>query len=782
MNVRVNQRKLRRGSRVLRVVGLALAIVGLWQALAAVAAGGRSGLGRLLYDEEFTSDRVARGLVAAEPLVKVCSNEKMKEAFDSVSVKKLERWCKAVEEFRREKAERGAVLLLRAHNLFADEVTQKLWVAGGKEARASIEIQEANCELQPILEELKSQAASAGFSQFLAGALLVIVGTVLFWKFRRSAGATAVLVALLVLGGGCKEKKEAAPTADVGGTRPGVAPSQMSSAAATSMAGPVGKQEEMGHLTGREAKEVGKMKKETGMTPGRASGPESEGAGKTSESTFRGRGEEVEKKRPVFEKVRPSALAGLWYEANGAELARTIDEMLRNAGDRDLRGHPIALVVPHAGYQYSGPTAAQGFSTLRGRSYDRVFLLGPSHHAGFHGVSVPDATHYETPLGRVEIDYETVNDLASTRLFMRHPYAHKEEHSLEIQLPFLQRVLGEGRFRIVPMLISHLTREEVEELAMELRTRVGPGDLLVASSDFTHYGPRFQYMGPIGSTFGAKDAPARLDELLDRAWAAIQKLDTDALFRHKNETGDTICGFLPIAVLLSTLPDREVTPFRLKSDTSGRITGDYRNSVSYMSIAFTGLWPYERASGAEALSEEEKRALLDYARRVVERYVKTGERLSVEEAGIEVTERLKENSGAFVTLKKQGHLRGCIGNILPVKPLVKAVQDNAVNAAAFDSRFYPVRPEELPDISVEVSVLTRPKEIKGVEQIILGRHGVIIHKGGRSAVFLPQVAPEQGWTVSETLSHLSMKAGLGPDGWEEGARFEVFEAIVFGEE
>jgi len=330
------------------------------------------------------------------------------------------------------------------------------------------------------------------------------------------------------------------------------------------------------------------------------------------------------------------------------------------------------------------------------------------------------------------------------------------------------------------MLASGLSREEVRRVASTLASYVRPGDLFVASSDFTHYGHRFQYLGPPGAQFTASQAPANLKKLLQAAWSAIARRDVDAFFAHKAATGDTICGFLPIAVLLALLPEGS-TGHLLKTDTSGNMTGDYDNSVSYLAAAFTGLWPYDAVDGAGSLTKEEKEGLLRLGRRTVDTYVRTGQRTKPEDVGVTVTERLRQNSGVFVTLKISGRLRGCIGTILPVKPLVRAVIDNGINAAAFDRRFKPVRPEELKQITVEVSVLTPPVAVAGPEEIILGRHGIIVEKGGHSAVYLPQVAPEQGWTLEETLGHLSKKAGLGSSGWRDGAHFKVFEAIVFHE-
>ena len=478
------------------------------------------------------------------------------------------------------------------------------------------------------------------------------------------------------------------------------------------------------------------------------------------------------------EEVRPSALAGSWYDRERAALAEEVGGFLGRAAGGPLRGYPVALLVPHAGYRFSGQTAAYAYRHLKGRTYARVFLIGPSHRAAFRGVSLPRATHYETPLGKVPLDTATIAALEREELFHHHSSAHVQEHSLEIQLPFLQQVLDE--FELIPLLISGAGPAEIGEAALVLKRYVRPGDLVIASSDFTHWGGRFSYQGPPDAPFGAAEAPQRLEELLKAAWTEIKERDFDGFFAHKRKTGDTICGFLPIALLLALLP-AEAEPHLLATDTSGNITGQWDNSVSYLSAAFTGLWPYTAVEGAGALTDKEKADLLKFARATVDRYVTTLEKPTAEEAGVEVTARMEENSGVFVTLKKHGQLRGCIGTIPPVKPLLRAVSDNAVNAAHFDHRFRKVTEDELKELTVEISVLTPPEPIDDWRKIILGKHGIMVAKGRGRAVYLPQVAPEQGWTLEETLTHLSMKARLGEAGWRDGATFQVFEAIVFHE-
>jgi len=224
----------------------------------------------------------------------------------------------------------------------------------------------------------------------------------------------------------------------------------------------------------------------------------------------------------------------------------------------------------------------------------------------------------------------------------------------------------------------------------------------------------------------------------------------------------------------------------LRYDTSGRVVGDFENSVSYVSLAFTGRWKGEPmstpASKEFTLNDEEKQALLKLARGTIEHYLEHGRPPAPEDLGIAITPGMQQVAGAFVTLHKRGELRGCIGEIVPRRPVYQAIIEQAVNAAVNDYRFNPVTAAEVAGLQIEISVLTPPQDVKSYRDIVIGKHGMILSKQGRSAVFLPQVAPEQGWGIEETLTHLSLKAGLPPDAWREGASYKVFEAVVFSEE
>ncbi len=508
--------------------------------------------------------------------------------------------------------------------------------------------------------------------------------------------------------------------------------------------------------------------------------------------------------------TRAPILAGSWYPASPPALRDTVGAYLDGA-ERKLASvaaprsdAPVAILAPHAGYVFSGRTAALAYSRVRGRRYDRVILLAPSHRVAFDGGALPDAGAFATPLGDCPVDREAIAALSRARDFAVEPRAHAREHAIEIQLPLLQVALEPG-FRIVPIVIGSLNDDSMERMRRDLAPLLGPGTLLVVSSDFTHYGPDYGYV-----PFPPSDAPTRLPALDDGAIEAILAMSPDRFAAYGKSTGITICGAEPIQLALSLLSRTEtrsgggtgagsgVEAERLGVARSGEMLSDWTNSVSYVAIALYRSRPGdpgEKGAAMQATPEDstpetrekldslERSFLLDLARRTVDAAVR-GRPLPEARApaALAGSPLLDSPRGVFVTLTERGRLRGCIGSILPVDPLMEAVLHQAGNAALRDPRFYPVTIDELDRISIEISVLTPLREVPDARSIEIGRHGVLLTKRGRSAVFLPQVAPEQGWDRETMLRELCHKAGLSGDDWREGARLEVFEAQVFSEE
>jgi hypothetical protein len=285
------------------------------------------------------------------------------------------------------------------------------------------------------------------------------------------------------------------------------------------------------------------------------------------------------------ERIRPSALAGTWYPADAETLAETVDALLAEAVSEPPGGGIRALLVPHAGYTYSGLVAASAFALIRGAQYRRVMVLAPAHHAGFDGLSIGDVDAYETPLGAVPLDAETIARLRASALVRAEPAAHQREHAIEIELPFLQRALAPG-WRLVPILVGRLDGDEDRLLADLIRPFLDDGTLIVVSSDFTHYGPRFGYV-PFPPD---RRVTERIRALDDGAIARIVAHDAPGLLRYREETGVTICGVWPLTLLLRLLP-ADAAVHRLSYAASGALTGDWRHSVSYAALAVTAPAP-----------------------------------------------------------------------------------------------------------------------------------------------------------------------------------------------
>jgi AmmeMemoRadiSam system protein B/AmmeMemoRadiSam system protein A len=479
---------------------------------------------------------------------------------------------------------------------------------------------------------------------------------------------------------------------------------------------------------------------------------------------------------PARTDVLESTLAGTWYKADPDALRADLAGYFQKAAV-EPKEDIIALILPHAGYQYSGQTAACGVQSL-GRSYKRVVVIGPTHRLPMEDMfSVPRATHYETPLGRVPMDTEFAEKLLQYPLFQNVPAAYQEEHSVQIEVPLLQYKLND--FQLVLIVAGQCSYDTIAKAGRILASLLDTDTLVVASSDFTHYGSEYGYV-PF-----KENIPANLKKLDMGAFEFIQKLDAKGLLGYRDRTGATICGCVPIAVLLETLGE-DAKAELVRYTTSSASTGDYSTSVSYVAATVRGKWthaaPPVASSGRATLSPEDKKQLLSLARQTL-RYALDHQRVpEPSDLSFTPSESMKPPRAAFVTLKKNGQLRGCIGDIFPQRPLYKSVITNAIYAGFADRRFPQLQKEEYDQIKIEISALTPPTPVASWRDIRIGTDGMVLSKGGLSAVFLPQVAPEQGWDLETTLQYLSQKAGLPPDAWKEGASFQVFQADVFGEE
>lgn len=470
-------------------------------------------------------------------------------------------------------------------------------------------------------------------------------------------------------------------------------------------------------------------------------------------------------------KVRPCHGAGFWYAAGRAALTEHVDELLKGASPPSIPGKPIAVISPHAGYPIAGPVTATGYCCLRGHAYKRVIVIGFSHQRSwaYRGVEVTgELTAYKTPLGEVPIDREVCDRLLRERLFQSKPDIDRGEHSLENLLPFLQRVLED--FRIVPLLVGQMSEQDYAEAARAILPFIDDQTLLMASSDFTHFGRGFGY-----EPF-KRDVPNQLRELADQAAAPILKCDFDGFVDHLAKTRDTICGPTAISLLLRILSMQAgAEGVRTGSDISGRITGDWSRSVTYQSFVLT--------RRPQTLDQPAREKLLKLARQTVTAHLSGAELPEPDPAKLPA--ELLADGGCFVTLESRGQLRGCIGNLKATGPLHEAVIHNAMRACQ-DRRFVlnPVTAKEVDQLHIELSCLT-PKTMKRVanpDEIVVGRHGLVIALGDRGGLLLPQIAYRRGWTREGFLAQTCRKAGLPPDAWRRPeAEIHTFEAEVFGE-
>lgn len=470
-------------------------------------------------------------------------------------------------------------------------------------------------------------------------------------------------------------------------------------------------------------------------------------------------------------RIRQPAVAGLFYPSEPSTLRRAIDGYLKEAKDYKLSS-VRAIVVPHAGYQYSGLTAAHAYRQVSGKPYKTVVILAPSHYALFKGACVCGADEFETPLGRVPIS-PLAKELAKQKPFVaetpcrvqRPAWArqsprpappvgedtpHTWEHSDEVQVPFLQQSLK--GFAVVPIVFGTV---DPAEAARALADKLDDQTLLVASSDLSHYYPY-----------------ERAKEMDKKCVDAICRLDIESMATQE------ACGKDPILCLMHIARQKGWTAQMLDYRNSGDTAGDKSGVVGYSAIAFT-------APSETQYTKEERKALLNLARKSLTEVVTHG-RLPDAKAS-DFTPRCSEEKGCFVTLTKNGVLRGCIGNIMPNGPLWKSIMENARNAAIRDYRFPPVQADELRQIEIEISVLTVPQPLKFdspddlVKKLRPHKDGVVLELGLRTATYLPQVW-EQISDPVQFLSSLSMKAGAGPDDWRRpGTRVLIYQVEAFKE-
>ncbi|MDP8208866.1 MAG: AmmeMemoRadiSam system protein B [Candidatus Electryonea clarkiae] len=481
-----------------------------------------------------------------------------------------------------------------------------------------------------------------------------------------------------------------------------------------------------------------------------------------------------------WDKVRPPAVAGSFYPSDAAKLEAAIHGYVKDAVRSEV-DKPVALIVPHAGYIYSGQIAADAYSQAVDHEYDVVVILGTNHTtAGFSGVSVYKGSGYRTPLGIAEIDIDLAKQLINKdQRFSFNPKVHQREHSVEVQVPFIQ-VLFPG-LKIVPVVMGAPDLQLCRDFGKALAEVIGNRNaLVVASSDLSHY-PGYEDAKKVDhktldaiKTFNPEEVKQAIEE---QEKSGVANLSTCA------------CGAGPIMTALTTAKHLGATTASVVSyaNSGDVLTGDKSRVVGYGAVVLHKGKDIEKPplegkqssllSPDDPIPENDRKALIKLARTTITRYLETGTLPLVRDP----VPSFSLKRGGFVTLEKDGRLRGCIGHMTDDLPLKDVVGKMALQAAFNDYRFKPVTLEEMDEIEIEISVLTPYKPVSSPEEIVVGRDGVMIKKSGKSAVYLPQVAPQQGWNREQMLDKLCQKAGLPAGSWRKGAEFLTFQAEVFKE-
>lgn len=465
-------------------------------------------------------------------------------------------------------------------------------------------------------------------------------------------------------------------------------------------------------------------------------------------------------------KIRKPAVAGQFYAGDAQELRQDLKECFLKCNASPLE-HVQAIIVPHAGYVFSGVTAASAFASISPEAqYEHIFLLGPSHHVYLDKASVNvEATEYATPLGNVPVDTALCKSLlAKSDAFTYNNRAHDSEHCLEVELPFMQYHFKKVA-PIVPIIIATQKLSVLKEIAHTLQPYMNEKNLFVISSDFSHYPAYLDAKWVDGLT---KDSiMTGKAEAFVNATLHNQELNIDSL-------ATSACGEAAIATLLMmTEQDANIHPHHIMYCNSGDSPyGGKDRVVGYHSFVFTR---DEAKKNGFSLDEDEKKML----KQIAYDAIKTTLEGKAYQQPSHLTEKLKTKCGAFVSLHKQGRLRGCIGHFGEDIPLYETVYRMAKAAAFEDPRFPRVSRDELPDIDIEISVLTPMKRIHSIDEFQLGKQGIYMRKGYHAGTFLPQVADEVNWNKEEFLGHCAQdKAGIGWDGWKT-AELYIYEAIVF---
>jgi AmmeMemoRadiSam system protein B/AmmeMemoRadiSam system protein A len=474
---------------------------------------------------------------------------------------------------------------------------------------------------------------------------------------------------------------------------------------------------------------------------------------------------------------RQPVAAGRFYAPDKVTLRSDLSALFGSCVKPSSANEVRAIICPHAGYVYSGKVAASAFSAVdRNKSFRNIFVIGSSHVMSFNGASVYNTGDFITPLGKITINKEIANKLKEGNALFDFPTdAHKQEHSIEVQIPFIQYYFTKDQ-QIVPIIIGTNNTENIKKIAEILRPWFTSDNLFVISSDFSHY-PSYKTANEVDNATADAILTGNPQKFLN-------------ILRENSRKGDpglltSMCGWTSGLLLLYLAEGNRDLEFR-KIDYCN--SGDSRYGNKDEVVGYNAIVLYEKkttSSKPESLSDEisfspdESEKLISMARNNIRSLLYEKKRITVDKE--QLPEIFKLPLGAFVTLKINNRLRGCIGRFISDEPLYQVVLESSQSSAFEDPRFPALTKEELAKTDIEITVLGPLKKINNIKEIILGKHGIYIKKDFRSGTMLPQVATENGWSVEEFLGYTSRdKAGIGWDGWKNADIF-IYEGIVLDE-
>lgn len=472
--------------------------------------------------------------------------------------------------------------------------------------------------------------------------------------------------------------------------------------------------------------------------------------------------------------VKKPHLDAHWYAQTQDALELELEQLNKQA-QHFFKAHLDAMqikaiIVPHAGYSYSGAVAASVYRLLNKKQIKKVIIIAPDHHVSFEGVGLPAFDAFQTPLGTLSINTRVVHQLEK-QSFFKKTKAFEHEHSIEVQLPMIQHFLAPD-IMVLPLLVGTLTCEQAVQVAQVLKTLIDDKTVVIISSDFIHYGKQYRFT-PFKDHFFY-----RIRALDSQAVELISQGTCEQFADFEKKTHATICGFYPFLIFLAL---KELNSFgsiepRLIAYARSDIQRTQKeNTVSYVGMLFTqeklAPLPIEYQ-----LTQQEQRGLFQESQDILTHLFdkKIGEELfyPIKSWGVQ------QAHGAFVTLKKNNELRGCIGRVSTTEPLYKTIADLTRESALHDTRFLPVTKAEIPTLNLSLSILSPTHLVKTYKDIIVGKDGIIVQNNNQSALFLPEVPLEFHWNLEQTLTQLSQKAGLKGDAWlDKNTKFLTFSTL-----